>query len=174
MKLLEADGDLFFCESQPVEWKGQLKTMSRLGERAGRKVSWVRIGTLLQTGVILGCKTSEFGESLSNREEAIRRLGRALRELQPIWSNRPGSRCRPVNSSRDWKPPKKPRRFERVGWVSVSRPDEVRDALATLGINCSVRHGTGSRIWDVLFEVPPSMANRVYESLNVALSPLAS
>jgi hypothetical protein len=158
-KLLEAEGDLFMETSEPSDWTRQRRELSRRG------ASWVRVAWPGQPGVILGSKPSGFGKPISDPAEAVRLLGKALRDLVPVWAG-PNSRSRPINCSRDWTPPEKPSRYKRLGSVRVSSPEEVRSVLSGLGIDCRVRNETGSKIWVVIFHVPAGMELIVKNTLN--------
>jgi hypothetical protein len=163
MKLLESSGNLFEEISEPSVWERQRKRLLRLG------ASWVRIGSKGQSGVILGSIPSTFGRPICDQSDAVVRLGKALSELKPVWSLEGAGRRRPINNSRDWKSPKKLSKYKRLGWVSVSQPQEIRSALSGLGIDCRVRHGTGSKIWDVFFVVPDGKEITVHKTLQSSM-----
>jgi hypothetical protein len=154
IKLLLAEGVLFEKATDPEEWRSHKRRLQRLG------ASWVRVGSVGQAGVILGCHPAPMGRALSDRALAVKRLGEALRALRPLWSK---VRSRPIGSSRDWKLPRRARNYESLGWIRLSSPEELTALLRTQGIEATVRHNQGGRIWDVLFSVPPGwdMSNLV-------------
>lgn len=154
-RVLESSGVLFADESHPAFWERDKKRMER------RKCDWVRLGCLVETGLIIGCSPTKHNEVFVDKGAAIARLGDTLRLLSPDGGKRP---FRPVNSSRSWRPEKKAKRFTRVGWVVAKEPREVVEKLVGLGINpASIRTwlGAGNKLWDCIYDCPPEMKDAV-------------
>ncbi|WP_439621461.1 hypothetical protein [Gemmata sp.] len=168
MQILRADGDLFYKRSEAGEWGRDRKGLQR--ERA----SWVRIGAAGESGVVFGCIPARFGSAFSDPHGAIRRLGQVLRALRPQLPVT-GRRNRPVRSSTDWKLPSASPRFERVGWVTVTDPGELARRLDALGVRYGLRHGRGSKLWEVVLPyVPEEMKPRLTEVLTATRSVVRS
>lgn len=149
MQLLLADGVLFERSYQPHEWDAirQAFVRSKRGP-----VSWVKIGSADQPGVIIGCSPAPEGWTVfTDREAAVVRLGELLRNMMPV---RTGKHCKPISCSRDWTPPKKPKRYRLLRWVRVSEPEPILRALDAVGIQGKARQHNSSGVWDVTFEVP--------------------
>lgn len=163
LKLLMSSGMLFEQESLPEAWATDQKRLKRM------KASWVRIGCAGQPGVIIGSAEPPFGRAITDWEMAVSRLGKALRELVPVWKDEE-SYCRPISCSRDWTPPKKPPKYERVGWVRCAKPEELVDAIRGVGLSARFRPADDKGLlWDVSYEIPDQDAERMAD-LEAALA----
>jgi hypothetical protein len=151
--LLFADGVLFEATSAAADWQCERERLHR------HRASWVRVGQLHEDGVLIGSCPSPFGVALSDREQAVIRLGKALARLPLPLTALKGKRLRPVTQSGDWDPPAKEPRYELVGWVRARDPEQILSRLAALGIAGKVRPGDGCKMWDVVYQIPPFWGN---------------
>ena len=149
-KLLTAAGGIFESESLPEEWQAQRKRLQRL------KASWVRYGPSHLPGVIIGVTPSTFGTLFCDRERAIIRLGEVIASMKPERKDE-GSRCRPINYSRDWTPPESEAKYDTVGWLRVTSPGAFVQALRELGISPLANLSRDAE-WDITFGIPPDLA----------------
>lgn len=152
-RIRQANGSLVVFEVGAEDWDALRKRLTRKG------ASWVRVGCVGQPLVVVASVPPEFGgTALPDRDEAVRRLGRALRELVPVWEDdRPGRRARPIGSSKDWKQPERERKYERIEWVNTTRVEKVVEVLEDLRIPHKVAEKQGTRLWDVRYTVPPEL-----------------
>lgn len=149
MKIVDTDGVVFRDRCVPGEWEEKKKLLRKLN------ASWVRIGCVWQPCLILGCVPSPVGNPLLpelDREEAVKLLGKALREIKYV-SNGPDTRFRPIDCSKSWRREPREKEYERVQWLTTRSCDAVVSFLYSRGIGSRVRRGVDGTVWDVMFEI---------------------
>jgi hypothetical protein len=113
------------------------------------------------------------GGALVSVEDAIRRLGEAIRAI-PRWEIAVKGKG-PVTSSRDWKlPARQEGQWKRIGKTRTRQPDRVAAFLRGRGLAPEVVRGDGEGTeWSVYWEVPPMWSEQQVENLYAALEALA-
>jgi len=130
------------------EWDAQRRKLDR------RHARWARFGVTSEPGIVIFAIPMEIGRAFNDTEAAIRMIGEALRTMPVVWpEHAPDKRVRPINTCRQWKLPKKVRRYERDGWLSLREPAELVERLRVIGVPCVLRKQSvvdgGKVLWDV-------------------------
>lgn len=133
--LLDCGTPLFAASLPLPRWGAARKRLVR-ANGSYVTVEWAGSLTLIATVPV------PPGEECVTPQEGVRRLGAALRTLDP--SRRPGgTRWQPVTSSRDWCPPRRESDWELLGRLRTNNPERVAQALRELGLKPLVMRGDG-------------------------------
>jgi hypothetical protein len=147
--ILVSSGSLFSKRIDPAAWDSQQRALRR------KRAEWVRVGARL-----IWCEPCPPGVTAhADTEGAVRFLGGALGSIHAPPAAT-GKRFRPVASSKGWRIPKKERRYQRLGWVTVSEPSSVLEKLNRIGIRgawIKQRPATSAKLWDAIFPCPDEL-----------------